>query len=121
MHCGDDAAVAHHYTYAPGKILGFLVDRYPSTAPAKQNSPAFQNVQAVVMCCDSHHRKSSVFSTHWKIRYTDKACVKPMISLVSVDAIVRHCLMIPENNELNGFHEIWSRERWGDEFLDLTK
>jgi hypothetical protein len=58
-----------------------------------------------------------VFSTHRKVNYADKACIKPLITLVNVDAIVRNCLMIPENDDLNGFHEVWSRERWADQFL----
>jgi hypothetical protein len=40
-----------------------------------------------------------------------------MICLVSVDAIVRHCLMIPQDAP-NGiiFHEVWERKLWADEF-----
>jgi hypothetical protein len=102
VHYGDDGVNTADFTYAPGKILGFIFDH--------------NNVQAVVLCCDASHSKSSVFTTHWKLSFVDKAFTKPLISLVNVDAIVRHCLMIPENDEAHGFHEVWSRERWADEF-----
>jgi hypothetical protein len=40
-----------------------------------------------------------------------------MISVVSVDAIVRHCLMIPASGENSvDFHEVYERSRWADEF-----
>jgi hypothetical protein len=37
--------------------------------------------------------------------------------LVDVNAIVRHCLMLPENKEAHGYHEIWEKDRWAKEFL----
>jgi hypothetical protein len=115
VHYGDDEDIKDNYTYAPGMILGFI-----STPQATSfASPGVDNTQVVVMCCDSEYRKSSVFSTYWKVVYTDKAMTKPMIRLVSPEAIVRHCCMIPENKEWNGFHEIWTRERWGEEFCDV--
>jgi hypothetical protein len=110
VHYGDDVSNPHEFTYAPGMILGFVFDRYPAA------SPMLENVQAVVLCCDSSHSKSSVFTTHWKVSYVDKAYTQPLITLVNVNAIVRHCLMVPENNDEHGYHEIWSRERWADEF-----
>jgi hypothetical protein len=41
---------------------------------------------------------------------------RPYVLLIDVDAIVRHCLMIPENDEAHGYHEIWDKERWASEF-----
>ena len=108
VHYGDKEEMRNRYTYAPGLILGFLDPPNPKTTP-----------EVIVLCCDSSYSKSSVFSTHWKVLYNDKAMKNPMICLVSPDAIVRHCLMIPENNEWNGFHEIWARERWGPEFCSV--
>ena len=110
-HYGDPSSTAHQYTYAPGKILGFVFEGFPTS------SPLLANVLAVVHCCDSVHSTSLVFSTHWKVNFLDKACTKPQIALVSVQFIVRHCLMIPENDDCNGFHEVWARERWGDQFM----
>jgi hypothetical protein len=57
-----------------------------------------------------------VFTTHWKVSFVDKAYTKPLITLVNVNAIVCHCLMTPENDDAHGFHEVWSRECWADEF-----
>jgi hypothetical protein len=108
VHYGDNEEMRNRYTYAPGLILGVLNGPHPQTKP-----------DLIVLCCDSSYSKSSVFSTHWKVAYNDKAMKHPMICLVSPDAIVRHCLMIPENNDWNGFHEIWARERWGPEFCTV--
>jgi hypothetical protein len=110
VHYGDDEDMKDNYTYAPGQILGFLVN---SSMPVV---PGVDDTLVIVLCCASEYRKSSVFSTYWKVLYTDKAMTKPMIRAVSPDSIVRHCLMLPENDDWNGYHEIWSRERWGDEF-----
>jgi hypothetical protein len=108
VHYGDNEEMRNRYTYAPGLILGVLNGPHPQPKP-----------DLIVLCCDSSYSKSSVFSTHWKVAYNDKAMKHPMICLVSPDAIVRHCLMIPENNDWNGFHEIWARERWGPEFCTV--
>ena len=110
VHYGDDEDMKDNYTYAPGQILGFLVN---SSMPVV---PGVDDTLVIVLCCASEYRKSSVFSTYWKVLYTDKAMTKPMIWAVSPDSIVQHCLMLPENDDWNGYHEIWSRERWGDEF-----
>ena len=109
VHYGDDNVIKDDFTYAPGLILGFLQEN-------DINLSDIDNTRVIVLCCDSIYSKSSVFSTHWKILYNDKACTKPMIRLVSPESIVRHCLMIPENNDWNGYHEIWTRERWAGEF-----
>ena len=110
VHYGDDVPSPSDYTYAPGRILGFVFDPHPAA------NPVIANVQAVVLCCDSSYSKSSVFSTHWKISYVDKAFKQPLITMVSVNSIVRQCLMVPENDDAHGYHEVWSRERWANEF-----
>jgi hypothetical protein len=102
VHYGDNKAMKDHYMYSPRLILGFLNPEDP---------------QVIVLCCDSSYSKSFVFSLHWKVLYTDKAMKNPMICLVSPDAIVRHCLMIPESDDLNGFHKLWARERWEMNFV----
>jgi hypothetical protein len=109
VHYGDDEAIKDAFTYSPGLIIGFLKNCDPGLTETERT-------QVIVVCCDSSYTKSSVFSTHWKVLYSDKACTKPMIRLVSPDSIVRHCLMVQENDDWNGFHEIWTRERWADEF-----
>ena len=40
-----------------------------------------------------------------------------MICLASVDAIVRHCLMIPSHGEPSvEYHEVYERSQWANEF-----
>jgi hypothetical protein len=112
VHYGDDEDITDQYTYVPGAILGFMEVPVPSF-------PQQSVTKAIVVCCDSEYRKSSVFSTYWKVLYSDKAMTIPMIRLVDPNAIVRHTLMIPENDDWNGFHEIWARERWANEFCTV--
>jgi hypothetical protein len=108
IHYRDDKATTTQFTYVPGKILGFVFDwNYAASAE-------LENVQAVVLCCDASHSKSSVFTTHWKVSFVDKVYTKPLITLVNVNAILHHCLMIPENDNVHGFHEVWSREHWAN-------
>jgi hypothetical protein len=72
-----------------------------------------QNVASCsALCCAFKHVRSGVFATHWKVEYQDARRTKPYVLLMDVDAIVRHCLMIPENDEGHGYHEAWEKERW---------
>jgi hypothetical protein len=100
---GDPPEVASKHHYAPGKSLCFVQDDSAT-------------LKAVVLCCAFKHSKSGVFSTHWKIEYMNARKTRPYVLLIDVNAIVRHCLMIPENNEAHGYHEIWDKERWAGEF-----
>ena len=103
VHYGDDDDMHDKFTYAPDAILGFLIDHSNPVGPY----PEPDIINAIVVCCDSSYSKSTVFSTHWKVLYTDKAMCNPMTDFVSLDSIARHTLMIPENDDWNGFHEIW--------------
>ena len=104
VHFGDDDETANHWHYAPGKILAFVQHEDDS-------------VDAIVLGCHYHHKQSSPISMHWTIQYEDARLQKPYVNYISVDSIVRHCLMIPENDELNGYHEIWERELWAESFV----
>jgi hypothetical protein len=102
-HCDRDKDL-DEFDYSPGKLLGFLkVDN---------------QISCVVRPCVVTYTKSSVFTTKWELAYWDQKKKKnPMISLVSVDAIVRHCLMIPQDGPQGDiFHEVWERKLWADEF-----
>jgi hypothetical protein len=94
-------ASKHHY--ATSKILCFVQDDSAT-------------LKAIVLCCAFRHRKSGVFSTHWKVEYMDAQNTRPYVLLIDVDAIVCHCLMIPENDEAHGYYKIWDKERWASEF-----
>ena len=109
VYYGDDVAVASNYHYAPGKILAFVRDDNDDHTDDDQ-------LYAVVMCCAYKHSRSGVFSTYWKLEFTDTRCTKPVVLFIDVNAIVRHWCMIPENDQAHGFHEIWERERWAKEF-----
>lgn len=101
---GDDPATSDDHHYAPGKILAFV---------EADNG----QLLAVVLCCAFKHVRSSVFTTHWKVEYVDAATTRPMVLLLDVNAIVRHCCMVPENSEAHGYHEIWDKDRWAREFV----
>jgi hypothetical protein len=70
----------------------------------------------LVLCPNQHCQRkfnsTSALSHH--LRQTN--CNK-VVNFISVESIVRHCLMIPENNEMNGYHEIWDRDLWANSFV----
>ena len=102
---GDDKDAVEDHSYAPAKILMFCTN------------PFDKQLYAVCLCCAFEHTESSAMTTHWKIEYTDKACKKPFLAYVDVNSFVRQVMMFPENNDLNGYHEIWDRSQWADSFL----
>lgn len=101
---GDPPEIARDHHYAPGKILAFV-------------NTGDDHISAVVLCCAFRHIRSGVFSTHWKIEYKDAQRKRPCIMLMDVNAIVRHCLMVPESAACHAYHEIWEKERWASEFV----
>ena len=107
---GDDDNIAINHLYAPGQILGFVI-------PTRLG-----DVMAVVSTCDFSHTRRSVFSTKWDQSYVYQAgnTKSPNIQLVDVNAIVRHCLMVPHDGTHSSYHEIWSQELWGTEFNDCS-
>jgi hypothetical protein len=99
----DDVTDHEQFDYAPAKILGFL--------------KIGGALSCIVRPCTVEYIKSSVFTTKWTLAFWDKGQKKPMICLASVDAIVRHCLMIPSNGDSSvEYHEVYERSRWANEF-----
>ena len=99
----DSDGVHEEHDYAPAKILGFV--------------KLGDAISCIVRPCNVSYTKSSVFTTKWTLAFWDKRCCNPMICLVSVDAIVCHCLMIPAHGENSvDYHEVYERSRWADEF-----
>jgi hypothetical protein len=75
-------------------------------------------LMAVVLCCAFKHVRSGVFATHWKVEYLEAGMTKPYVLLMDgCGGIVRHCLMIPENKDGHGYHEVWEKERGAKEFV----
>ena len=118
---GDDETIALEHLYAPGRILGF-VHPTPVDWINDQITPLSGEVMAVVSTCDFSHSRQSVFSTKWQQSYVYHAGnhKSPNIQLVDVNAIVRHCLMVPNEESQSSYHEIWSQELWGNEFNDCS-
>jgi hypothetical protein len=99
----DAGATDGEYDYAPAKLMGFVEIE--------------NEIMCIVRPCSTNYTKSSVFTTQWELAFWDRKKREPMICLVSVDAIVRHCLMIPRDGpESNVYHEVWERKLWADEF-----
>ena len=118
---GDDPTIAREHLYAPGKILGFVCPT-PINWISDTETPIVGGVMAVVSTCDFSHTRESVFSTTWKQSYVYHAGGRktPNLQLVDPDAIVRHCLMVPDDDRHCSYHEIWSQELWGNEFNDCS-
>ena len=118
---GDDEATALEHLYAPGKVLGFVAAT-PTDSNDETESALKGDMMAVVSTCDFSHSRGSVFSTKWQQSYVYLAGSRktPNIQLVDVNAIVRHCLMVPHDVSQSGYHEIWCKELWGNEFNDCS-
>ena len=96
------------YCYAPSRIIGFVMDD-----DTKER-------YAIANVCDYNCVKSSVFTNRWKLSLDPKG--KANVYLVDVEAIVRHCLMIPEDLDASPsqyWHEVWDMERWADQFHEV--
>jgi hypothetical protein len=107
----DNPLVTQTHDYAPGQIVTFVV------CPVTNETEPSQ-IFAVVKTCGFLHKKDSVFSTIWQQEFDDSLQSTPSLVLVNVDCIVRHCLMLPTNQEHSVYQEIWHRERWADEFFE---
>ena len=98
---GDDFVDYKKYYYLPGKIYGFIYMK--------------EVLMAVVCVCSADCTRTSVFSTEWKVAMTNKG--KRIFEMITVQAIVRPCMMIQKDELGFKFQEIWHPERWSDEFL----
>ena len=91
------------YDYAPAKIMGFV--------------KVGNALSCIVQPCSIIYSKPSVFSIKWSLAFWDRGCRNPMINLVSVNAIVQHCLMIPVQGENSVvYHKVYQRDRRANEF-----
>ena len=118
---GDDETISMQHLYSPGQILGFVCPT-PVDWTSDDETPVTGGVMAVVSTCDFSHSRGSVFSTKWQQSYVYHAGNRktPNIQLVDPNAIVRHCLMLPDTDAHSMYHEIWSQELWGNEFNDCS-
>ncbi len=92
------------YDFAPAKILGFV---------EWEGEPA-----VVVETCSIHYERGSVFTTEWE-QEIDPDTKMAHTEIITPDSIVRHCLMIPDDegdSSSTKYHEFWERDRWADEF-----
>ncbi len=117
---GDDSTTAIEHLYAPGQILGFVCPTPFDWINDEETSQIDTVIMAVVSTCDFSHTRESVFSTKWQqlFVYLTGNHKRPNIQLVDVNAIVRHCLMVPHEDSHSSYHEIWSQELRGNEFND---
>ena len=104
VYFGDDPKNVDFYHYAPGKILAFMREKNTT------------DLLAIAMCCHFKHQRSGPITTYWQIEYPNKSFAHPSVLGIGVDLFVRHCMMVPDNDTINGYHEIWDRDRWADEF-----
>jgi hypothetical protein len=120
-HYGDSEATAMEHLYAPGRIMGFVIPM-PVDWNSEAKTPITGAVMAVVSTCNFSHSRGSEFSTQWQQSHVYHAGNRkaPNLQLVDVNAIVRHCLMVPHEVRESSYHEIWSQELWGNEFNDCS-
>jgi hypothetical protein len=90
------------YYYVPGKVFGFYEMEGQTMAVMK-----FLDEASVT--------KTSVITTEW--RFPENRGIKDIgYQAVSTDAFVRHCLVVPKNDEQSCFIEVWPSDLWADEF-----
>jgi hypothetical protein len=118
---GDEETIAKQHLYSPGRLLGFVCPT-PLDWTEDKETLAMDDIMAVVSTCDYSHYRGSVFSTKWQQSYVYESGKPktPNIQLVDPDAIVRHCLMVPDNDTHCSYHEVWNQELWGNEFNDCS-
>jgi hypothetical protein len=117
---GNEVATREHL-YAPGTILGFVTPM-PVDWNGDTGLALLGGVMAVVSTCDFSHSRELVFSTKWQQSYVyhTRSRKTPNIQLVDVNAIVRHCLIVPHEGDQSSFHKIWCQELWDNESNDCS-
>ena len=101
----DNVDNPEKYEYAPGMILAF--------------ASIEEEYYAIVKTCQSKCSKDTLITTLWRMDFVDRNNTIPFVLPVNVESIVRHCVMIPTNEQEDLFQEIWFIERWGDMFYKL--
>ena len=111
----DTLAVQRLHDYAPGQIRGIV-----STAESVDMCTA-GNTHVVIESCDFAHQQSSVFTTQWRRAwtYTSNRGRKKCVEIVPVDSVVRHALMVAQDEDNAVFHEIWHPGLWADAFCSV--
>ena len=112
---GDSEEVRRHHEYAPGRILAMVSKLDPNeiTKPDEE-------VWAIMETCEFRHKSSSLFTTLWEAAWmyqeTNRGTTRKVqrLELVNPCHFVDHCLMIPENNKHNKFHQVWHPSLWAD-------
>ena len=107
IHYGDSCDNPDDFLYSPAKILCFT-------------SPESKTIHAIIECCDFKFKRGSIISTEWKkaFIYHGQNHKTPYICFVDAEAIVRHCLVVPDTKDgTDIYHEVWNRDLWGAEFI----
>ena len=109
---GDSEEVRVHHEYAPGRLAAMLSLKAPNKIDNVE-----EDVHCVMETCDFRHEKSSLFSTRWQsasmyLGRNKKKCKR--LELIKPSCFVGHCLMIPEDERENSFHQLWHPTLWSD-------
>jgi hypothetical protein len=111
VHYGDDASMVNQLHMPPVRLLTLF-----SANSCGQPHLAFLKMCRLWCYVAIVPTVSYWYSPHTEILVLLTRHTKPLITLVNVNAIACHCLIIPENKDVHGSHEVWSRESWADEF-----
>ena len=111
---GDTEEVRRHHEYAPGRILAMVSKLHPNDITTADE------VWAIMETCEFKHKPSSLFTTLWHAAWmyqeTSKGITRKIqrLELVNPCHFVGHCLMIPESDDNEKFHQVWHRKLWAD-------
>ena len=109
---GDSEEVRVHHEYAPGRLVAML-----SLTPPNEINDVEEDIYCVMETCQFRHKKSSLFSTKWEsasmfLGRNPKRFKR--LELIKPSYFVGHCLMIPEDEEEQIFHQLWHPTLWSD-------
>lgn len=112
---GDSEEVRQCHEYAPGRIIALV-----SKIEPKKISNVEEEVFAILETCTFPHRRSSLFTTEWNSAVMwvkgkgsrDKKVKR--LELHQPSSFVGHCLMIPQDDTNEVYHQVWSPELWAD-------
>ena len=112
---GDPEDVRLHHECAPGRILALVSKLNP-----KEISTPSEEIWAITATCEFKHKASSLFTTEWETAWMcqqSRTGIKrkmQRLELVNPCNFVDHCLMIPEDETNEKFHQVWNPELWAD-------
>ena len=77
------------------------------------------NLYAIVHPCDYDKKEAQgIIGTFWPMEYHTNS-IRPKLYIVTVDSLGDSALMIPYDDSGTNFVEVWNRDKWADQFIQI--